>query len=92
MFQRPFARFLWEDASPTLGLLGCMVVIAPGARHIAMSLGGYEGAAAGVLLTGACGSVLLWFIVLDKPVRARIIGILGQITQRAKARLKGASQ
>jgi len=92
MFQRPFARFLWEDASPSLALLASMMVIAPAVRHIAMNIGGYEGAAAGVILTGACGGVLLWFIVLDKPVRARILGILGQITQRARAQLTGASQ
>jgi O-antigen/teichoic acid export membrane protein len=92
MFQRPFARFLWEDAAPTLALLGCMAVIAPAARHLAMNIGGYEGAATGVFLTGACGNVLVWFIVLDKPMRARIMAVLGQMTQRARAQLNGTSQ
>ncbi len=92
MFNRPFARFLWEDASPTLALLGCLAIIAPFVRHLAGQIGGYPGAAAGVLLTAAAGTVLLWFIVLDKSVRVRIIAILGQIGLRAKAQLTGASQ
>jgi hypothetical protein len=92
MFNRPFARFLWEDASPTLALLGCLAIIAPFVRQLAGQIGGYEGAAAGIFLTAAAGTVLLWFIVLDKSVRARIIAILGQIGLRARAQLTGASQ
>ncbi|MDB6121285.1 MAG: Polysaccharide biosynthesis protein [Pedosphaera sp.] len=72
MFNRPFIRFVWDDAAKVLLLILCLFPVALVARGIATDFTGYLGAAAGAGLTGVCGLALVWFVMLDKSMRARL--------------------
>jgi hypothetical protein len=63
MFERPFVRFVMDDA----------------ARALALHVAGFSGALAGGAITGACGAVLLWFLILDARLRLRVRGVVGQL-------------
>ncbi|MDB6023624.1 MAG: Polysaccharide biosynthesis protein, partial [Pedosphaera sp.] len=71
MFHRPFVRFVWDDAAKVLLLILFLLPVAVLARGFALEVGGYLGAAAGAIPTSCIGVALVWFVMLDKSVRAR---------------------
>ena len=71
MFNRPFLKFLWEDAAPIAQLLMFLCPVALLARVLAQSITGYAGAFIGSALTCSAGLVLLWFVVCDEALRAQ---------------------
>lgn len=72
MFGRPFWNFLWNDAARVLVLFALLFPVALMARGIAGDVSGFLGAAMGATVTGFVGLVLVWFVLLDKSVRARV--------------------
>jgi O-antigen/teichoic acid export membrane protein len=71
MFNRPFIRFIWDDAARVFLLMLCLFPIALAARGVSTDLTGYLGAVIGAALTGACGLGLIWFLMLDRSIRSR---------------------
>lgn len=71
MFNRPFIRFVWDDAARVLVLMICLFPVALMARSVAMEINGYIGALAGALPTFLIGLTLVWFMIIDKSLRAR---------------------
>ena len=82
MFERPFMRFLWDDASRVLALLVCLVPVALVARYVAVDISGYVGALIGAATAGTFGVVLLWFLVLDEPLRLHARQALAQFKRK----------
>jgi O-antigen/teichoic acid export membrane protein len=76
MFERPFWRFLLDDARPILVLLLLLMLIAFIMRRLVAQIGGYEGTLLGLVVVGAVGALLLWFLVLDNDVRGRIAALV----------------
>ena len=66
----------WRSMRDALGRLlwfaAAMLLAAGLGRAVAASLAGYRGAAAGALFTALCGAALMWAVLLDAPVRARL--------------------
>ncbi len=62
-----------HDALGRLALFAAAMSLAAGFGHAAAgSLAGYPGAAAGALVTGVCGAALMWSLLLDAWVKARL--------------------
>jgi len=78
MFDRPFLRFLYDDAARIVLLWACLVPVMLGARSLAQTITGFPGALAGGAATAACGAVLLWFLSLDDRLRLRVRGVVLQ--------------
>ena len=72
MFHRPFIRFVWDDAARVLVLILFLFPIAWFARNFALNVSGYLGAVAGAAPTCLAGLILVWFVLLDKSLRARL--------------------
>ena len=72
MFHRPFWRFVWEDARPVLVVLALLFPVAVLSRGVSATISGFLGAAAAATLTGVCGVVMMWFLLLDKKLRERL--------------------
>ncbi len=80
MFGRPFLRFLWDDAARVILLGVCLIPVALVCRGLAGQISGFLGAAVGGSITAVCGAALLWFLVLDRPLRSRVQGLVMQLT------------
>jgi len=79
MFERPFLRFLWDDAVRVIALLACLAPIAYFVREITLQISGFLGAACGIATTGIAGFVLAWFIVLDDDLRSKALGLVSKV-------------
>lgn len=78
MFERPFLKFVMDDAAPIIVLWVCLVPVFFAAHAIALNISGFPGALAGGAITGACGATLLWFLILDARLRLRVRGVVAQ--------------
>lgn len=65
-------RFWREDALRVFILFALLLPVASLARGFANEISGYFGAAAGAAMTGSVGLVLVWFLMVDKSLRARL--------------------
>jgi Na+-driven multidrug efflux pump len=72
MFNRPFAEFLRCEAFRVILLVSALFPIAWLSRGMADHINGYLGALAGAALTGTCGLLLVWLLVLDRSVKQQI--------------------
>jgi hypothetical protein len=79
MFERPFVRFVMDDAARIVVMWVCLVPVFFASRALALHVAGFSGALAGGAITGACGAVLLWFLILDARLRLRVRGVVGQL-------------
>ena len=79
MFDRPFLKFVLDDATRVVVLWVVLVPVFFAARAVALTVSGYPGAIAGGAITATCGTALLWFLILDAPLRLRVRGVVGKI-------------
>ncbi|MCG3148769.1 MAG: hypothetical protein PCFJNLEI_02216 [Verrucomicrobiae bacterium] len=71
-FQCSFQKVFWKDSAPILLLVICLVPVAILGRYLATQLMGYTGAFVGMAVTGAAGLALMWAVVCDASLRARL--------------------
>jgi Na+-driven multidrug efflux pump len=72
MFDRPFGNFLRDDARRVFLVAALLLPIAVMARQAVGEISGYFGAAIGASITGVIGLGLVWFMMVDKSLRARL--------------------
>jgi O-antigen/teichoic acid export membrane protein len=70
---RPERPWILDVARKTALFAGLLLPAAWLGRCWAASIGGYRGAAAGALLTVACGLSLMWAVLLDPWVKRRLL-------------------
>jgi O-antigen/teichoic acid export membrane protein len=78
VFHRPFFSFLWEEASKVLLLAAGTIPVALAARSVSSGLPPYLGAAVAALSVALCGSLLFWFCLCDRTLKARISNAVAQ--------------
>ncbi len=72
IFDRSIFKFFTEDAARVFFLMLLLLPVAFMARTLANQVAGYFGAALGAALTGTVGLGLVWFMIVDKSLRARL--------------------
>lgn len=85
MFSYSFGKFLWGDVAPAILLMVALFPVAYGARAAALSIPGFGGAIVGAAITCFFGLILVWFIMLDKGLRERLLlsGLHSKLYDRA---------
>jgi len=73
MFGQSFWTFLWQDASRVVLLLGLLFPIAYLARSAALNVPGFGGAILGAGITCFCGVGFIWFLVIEKSMRDKLL-------------------
>lgn len=73
MFKQSLLSLLGADAMKILFLVALLLPVAIWARSVAMDVSGFAGAAFGAGVTGTCGAVLLWFVVLRKHIGDQLL-------------------
>lgn len=72
IFHRPFWKFVCEDGVRVLLLVVLLFPVALLARSLANGVTGYMGAIFGAAITGTVGMALVWFLMVDRSLRARL--------------------
>jgi len=71
-FQCSFLKVIWKDSAPILLLFVLLVPVAILGRYLAVNVMGFLGAFVGLAFTGAAGMALMWVVVCDASLRARL--------------------
>lgn len=91
LFDRPWLKFMQEDALPILGVGVLLVPVAYASNILSKSVGGFPGAALGGGATALAGFGLLWALAFDRETRNRLAQALARVSFSPGAKARWAS-